>query len=448
MHRQVAPGQPDRAVLTVNAILRNASLVIIIGIALPELCAWLIPPLGRIMPEGWYGMKANTSLLILMTAASITLTGPRNARAARRAGQVVAILVFLFAALIFVQFLGVNMGNIDTLLASDPSGMIAGRMSMQATIGFMLFGVTCALLVMRGRFVTHISDALALLLCLYFLSFAGSIFFTRDGLPGWSLSNQLSKQTFVCFCLLVLLVLLRRTEHGMFSILLQRGIGGRTARIAAPAAIVLPFFIASLREGLIVLHVLSRNYAVAVAPAFTATVALCFVMVLARKNRDLERALHNLSLRDELTGVYNRRGFHLLAEQALNEARRAKTGFTVAFFDVDNLKQINDELGHEDGSELLRELAEHLQQVFRETDIIGRVGGDEFVVAAKNKAQDFAVALERLEEATAKAVDRSFSLAFSYGVVTSDTADESLAELIEQADTAMYANKRLRKGLA
>jgi diguanylate cyclase (GGDEF)-like protein len=445
MHRQI-PGQPDRTVVSAVTTVRKVAFAVVLAIALPEFVAWLVPSIGRMLPLGWYGMKANTALLILLTTASIMLT-ERRSKLSICVGRAIGILVFALAVCIFVQFLGVNMGNIDTLLAQDPRGVVAGRMSLQATIGFMFFGITCGMLGLRGRVVTHVLDILSLLLCLYFLSFAGSIFFTKDGLPGWSLSNQLSKQTFVCFCLLVLVLFIRRTEHGFFSILVQRGIGGRTARIAAPAAILLPFFIASLRELLITLHLLNRNYAIAVAPAMTATIALYFVIVLARKNRDIESALHNMSLSDELTGVYNRRGFNLLADQALNEARRARTGFTVAFFDVDNLKTINDELGHEDGSEMLRELAEHLRKVFRETDIIGRLGGDEFVVAAKNRAQDFAVVLQRLEEATAVAANRPFALAFSYGVITSDTATESLQELIDRADAAMYANKRIRKGL-
>src|SRR6202012_203275 len=98
---------------------------------------------------------------------------------------------------------------------------------------------------------------------------------------------------------------------------------------------------------------------------------------------DLERNIQDLSLRDELTKLYNRRGFLLIAEQARKQAKRTETPFAIVFVDLDNLKKINDALGHDVGSELLCDLAMTMTAVFRESDTVGRIGGDEFVVAGE-----------------------------------------------------------------
>ncbi len=80
-----------------------------------------------------------------------------------------------------------------------------------------------------------------------------------------------------------------------------------------------------------------------------------------------------MSLDDELTGLHNRRGFYLLGEQALQNARRSGEALTVFFFDADGLKKINDTLGHDAGSELLRDIATLLRTTFRASDIVGRL---------------------------------------------------------------------------
>ena len=104
------------------------------------------------------------------------------------------------------------------------------------------------------------------------------------------------------------------------------------------------------------------------------------MLALGSKTNQLENAIRELSLRDELTSLYNRRGFYVLAEQAYRLAQRAGESFFVLFIDVDGLKKTNDELGHEVGSELLRSIAGLIEHTFRETDVIGRIGGDEFVI--------------------------------------------------------------------
>jgi two-component system, cell cycle response regulator len=97
-----------------------------------------------------------------------------------------------------------------------------------------------------------------------------------------------------------------------------------------------------------------------------------------------EQALRTLAVTDELTGLYNRRGFFTFAENFLRMAARTGQQSLLYYVDMDGLKQINDTFGHADGSLAIKGVADILRQTFRQTDIIARLGGDEFVVLATN----------------------------------------------------------------
>jgi diguanylate cyclase (GGDEF)-like protein len=139
----------------------------------------------------------------------------------------------------------------------------------------------------------------------------------------------------------------------------------------------------------------------------------------------------------------------VLAEQALRLAQRSGKTLSVLFIDVDDLKQINDRHGHEVGSSLLNEVAEFLKESFRRTDVIGRIGGDEFAVAGVSSEAAMNIALERLERSTAERNaqhGRLHPFSFSIGHVTSEVSgSESLEELLGKADGLMYETKRRKK---
>src|SRR5947199_565679 len=131
-----------------------------------------------------------------------------------------------------------------------------------------------------------------------------------------------------------------------------------------------------------------------------AVISFVLMMVLVRYIKRMEDEIHDLSLRDELTGLYNLRGFQLFAEQALRLTQRSQLPFSVLFVDLDHLKKINDTLGHAVGSAYLIETGLLLQQTFRETDVIARIGGDEFAIAGQFSDAGITTAAERLEEAS------------------------------------------------
>ena len=102
----------------------------------------------------------------------------------------------------------------------------------------------------------------------------------------------------------------------------------------------------------------------------------------AAKQHILQAELRNLALKDELTGLHNHRGFYAFAERQLKVCSRSGQGMLLFFIDMDGLKQINDSLGHGEGDRALKRVAEALKETFRDSDIVGRLEGDEFAVLA------------------------------------------------------------------
>lgn len=158
-----------------------------------------------------------------------------------------------------------------------------------------------------------------------------------------------------------------------------------------------------------------------------------------------------MSLRDQMTGLYNRRGFITLAEQQIKAANRAGRAMLLTFVDCDGLKGINDAFGHEEGDRALIDTADVLRRTFRGSDIIARLGGDEFAVlsidAAEMAPQDFSDRLEgHIAEFNAGKF-RPYTLSMSWGTAVYDpAAPRSLDDLLSSADGLMYARKKDKKG--
>ncbi len=168
------------------------------------------------------------------------------------------------------------------------------------------------------------------------------------------------------------------------------------------------------------------------------------------ERRRMEEQLRALSITDELTGLHNRRGFFTLAGQQVKISDRSEKGMVLVSVYMDNLMEINDSLGHGEGDLALIEVASVLKESFRGSDIIARIGGDEFAVlqtGALPTTQE--VLTKRLEKNLSirnAAKDRKYMLSISVGVSYYDPhSPRSLEELLLEADQAMYAQKKLRK---
>ncbi|HEY6881891.1 MAG TPA: PAS domain S-box protein, partial [Polyangiales bacterium] len=163
----------------------------------------------------------------------------------------------------------------------------------------------------------------------------------------------------------------------------------------------------------------------------------------------MEDQIRRAALTDELTGLYNRRGFMLLAEQQLRLAARHRQPVGLLFVDVDGMKHINDELGQDSGDDALIDVATILHRVLRSSDVVARLGGDEFVALVEGDADDVEVLRARLMETLHRhnqIANRAYRIALSVGsAVSVPERALSLSELIARADEAMYTMKRLRR---
>lgn len=187
-----------------------------------------------------------------------------------------------------------------------------------------------------------------------------------------------------------------------------------------------------------------------VVPGDLSPQALARTLRHAIERHRLMQALRSLSLIDDLTGLYNRRGFTDLGTQYLRLARRTHQVVSLIYMDLDRFKTINDTLGHHVGDRALVRVAEMLRNTFRSSDIAARIGGDEFAVLAMETASESGEWLaQRLRDAVAATRHSGrdpFQLEASVGVARAHAEDGvRLEELLAQADAAMYHEKRAKR---
>src|SRR5260221_6793746 len=175
---------------------------------------------------------------------------------------------------------------------------------------------------------------------------------------------------------------------------------------------------------------------------------------LYQKVSELERAndhLRSLSVTDGPSGLNNRRGFMILATGLLRFARRAGYPLCLLYIDLDSLKRINNTFGHAVGDAALIHFAHILTDTFRDSDVIGRLGGDEFVVLIIDATESDLVSMQERLQSNVDAHNLQsvggYALSFSLGVIRVDSNSTATMEtLLSQADEAMYAHKREKKG--
>jgi diguanylate cyclase (GGDEF)-like protein len=167
------------------------------------------------------------------------------------------------------------------------------------------------------------------------------------------------------------------------------------------------------------------------------------------QRQKVEDDVRQLSLTDELTGLHNRRSFFLLADQLLRSTRRNDQSCLLFFIDLDGLKKINDVHGHEAGDLAIIAATQVLKAAFRNSDVVARIGGDEFVVLAVDTGESSDVLSARVQALVDEfnGSDRCrYPIGLSIGSVRCSPKElKPLGELLASADAAMYANKQLRR---
>lgn len=172
------------------------------------------------------------------------------------------------------------------------------------------------------------------------------------------------------------------------------------------------------------------------------------VSVLGRDVTEARRAeeLRQMALSDELTGLNNRRGFMVMAEERRRKAMKEARGFTILFIDLNGLKNINDTLGHQEGDAAIVDAAAILRSTFRDTDVLARLGGDEFcALLPEERAEGAESPIARLQAMTDihnMQESRPYKVAMSVGLATFDPENPiPIEDLLERADAAMYEQK-------
>lgn len=191
-------------------------------------------------------------------------------------------------------------------------------------------------------------------------------------------------------------------------------------------------------------------YANSLLPFWNAAIRLGYFVLFAvlfsrlRRSLDVER---NLSRRDHLTGAFNRRAFEELAQREVDRSKRYGRPISLAFMDLDNFKAINDQYGHDTGDELLAVVASTLVGTVRTSDIVARIGGDEFAIVMPETSADQAhAALEKTRSAVSdRMAEHAWNVTFSIGVVSTTEGASQLSTLMAEADDLMYQAKRAGK---
>ena len=227
--------------------------------------------------------------------------------------------------------------------------------------------------------------------------------------------------------------------------------------------VVFPLFVGADLYGLLVNELDASNLSNVSTVAFQLSVTLKSLIMIEEQNKakqnlqnSLERfirdntKLDEIAKKDELTGLFNRRGFLFNAEKALSDPLNIGKTAVVCYADMDNLKMVNDKFGHDEGDFSLKTIAKVLRESFRGNDIIGRMGGDEFVVLAiigsDCDTQDIKNRIEKVSQRYNKMANKPYPIAMSVGLYKfSSSPKVDIYEVLDIADGLLYEEKNERR---
>ncbi len=314
-----------------------------------------------------------------------------------------------------------------------------------------LYALTIAVILVdqKNWLINRVVDVMVCSLCLLCVLLVSDAVFGRFALFGKTAGSTGTAALLICLVALTIAVALRQAERGVFSILLGVGIGSGLARAFAPILLLLPFALEAVNAWMNRAGPAGHLDAALIA-SIAVAVAIGILLFFAWRISRMENEIHDLILRDEATRLYNIRGFHMLAEHALRLAQRSGAPFSVLYIDLENLAEIHSQLGPNASAAALAEAGQILRATFRESDIKGRIGADQFAVAGQFDRAGISIAALRLEAATAARGAKSASqlaLQFSMGHVTTagGDLDENLRELLERAGQVRNRQENMLK---
>ena len=228
-------------------------------------------------------------------------------------------------------------------------------------------------------------------------------------------------------------------------------------------SVIVPIFTNEDHLGLFICNTDVNNFSSIYSTSLQLGSALKYMTLLREQNITQEQLkmslneiheknelLNHLSTSDELTGIYNRRGFMERVEYYINIPSNRGMKAILLFADMDSLKVVNDKFGHKDGDFALRNIANILSRSFGPHDVIGRIGGDEFVCFAFINESDYIIQVQdKIKTLSAElnaTCDKPYFIEMSVGVTEFICdGDQTIEDLLSQADNALYSNKRYKR---
>jgi diguanylate cyclase (GGDEF)-like protein len=444
------PTEPDSATLERLARIERVALAAVVFLVAANIAGWLMFAASMHLPFNLQLMKGESAFAALFCALSMLFSMRQSS--ARFHGFSVLLAsgaALLSIAAVCEYVFHVSFGiDVPAGAGHGLAALFAARMSFQTASGFAFLAVIL-LMQVRPQSAVAAADVLVFFLVLLVLVLVSGHLLAISHTFGPNSTVETSGWSMIALLLLTCVVFLRKAENGVYSILLGRGIGSNIARGLSPVLLVLPYLRESMRAHFVDFSHMPPHYTTAILASLAVMLSFALLLFLAWRINRMELEIHDLSLRDALTDLYNLRGFRLLAEQALRMARRSSLSFSVLFIDLDNLKRTNDTLGHQAGSDFLIETAKILKSSFRETDVAARIGGDEFAVAGQFSQAGISLAAQRIQECVARRNTECSGgppLSLSIGYVTAESVQaETLSELLAKADYEMYEEKRRKK---
>ena len=406
-----------------------------------------LPP-GPFAPPSWFATGLPGIIAALACMAGLSVHVHRRDLANRVLRICLASVAFI-ACIVDIRALTTSVpAAFHFLLFPVLAPLQPGAMTMSATRGFLFLALLLPFLDAARGAAGLIADAFTYLLALNSLAILGRIGFAALQVFGPDPGFGEAGFSVLLLLLLALAAICHRAQRGSLRIFITGGVAGNIGRMLLPVLLVLPFLREALRARLLIRFHIPDRSAAAFLAATAVSISVLFLVYVCRRFAVLEAEIQDLSFRDELTGLLNLRGFRMLAEQAIRMARRSHAPFSIVYVDLDRLKKINDSLGHDTGSTFLVATARLLQCTFRESDVIARIGGDEFAVAGQFSQQEIAEAARRLQfsaENGPHSRGQIIPLSLSIGYATAaDPHDTDFDELLQEADKAMYQQKRSR----
>jgi len=419
-------------------------ITVIIGTIV--LAGWVlhVDALKSVLP-GLATMKANTSLGIMLLGIALCLSQYRVSM--RRVGRVAAAMTLSIGVVTLLEYLLAWNAGIDELLFTDPHTAVAdypGRPSQATAFNMMTLGV--GLLCMDSRTHKCLATLMAVIASLVSWIALNGYVFGAHALYGLGLYSSIALHTAAVFFLYSLGVFAAQPQCSPTSIVLSKGTGGTLSRWLLPFAVLAPPILGWLFRHIHTLGVYHDEFSWALYSSTTSMGSVALILFLAYRvtSIDADRArATELSYHDPLTSLRNRRAFDAYLLENFRLARRHARPLSLLMLDVDHFKDFNDTFGHPAGDTALVITAGLLNKHARETDLVARIGGEEFAIVLPETELAGALLLaERIRDEIQRSSSYGHPVTVSIGAasLTGDMMDTT--GLIKECDAALYRAKQ------